>query len=211
MPTAQTASKEKSSSLRERNKQRIHQRLHETAITLLSRTELEQITIEDICEGAEISKKTFYNYYPSKHDLIEAISQSLLLDASRRHFDECMSRFSTTRERLLCFLQKQGSNLSDKPLLERNLIRHAMLDLSQSSDSSGKKMENQMQLFEKMLEAGKQRGEINPAFSPRFLAEMIDGAINTSAIHWIHFPDYPVNKRYRELKQFILDIALTPP
>ena len=69
-------------------------------------------------------------------------------------------------------------------------------------------MQNCWTVFERLLLAGRELGDVNEAYSPRFLAEMLAGILNTSAIHWIHFPDYPLNERFKELKRLILDIAI---
>ena len=93
-------------------------------------------------------------------------------------------------------------------MLERNLIKHAMLDLSSDTERTRAKLEANISILERLLSQGLELGDVNDRYSPRFLAEMISGAINTSAIHWIHYPDYPLNQRFKELKRFIADIAL---
>jgi AcrR family transcriptional regulator len=193
---------------RERRKQEVRERITESTIGLLSEKALEDVTVDEICELADVAKKTFYNHYPSKQELIETISQALLINESENNFRQAMAKFSTTRERLEFFLTRQGMNLSDNETLERNLIKHALLDLSANSQRSRAKLDTNIALFEKMFTAGVEIGDVNDKYDPRFLAEMVDGAINTSAIHWIHYPDYPVNKRFRELKELILDLVI---
>jgi hypothetical protein len=118
-----------------------------------------------------------------------------------------MQRFGTTRERLDYFLALQGRHRSGSELLERNLIRHAMLDLASDGERSRRKLENSIALFERLLTAGRELGDVNDRYSVRFLAEVLAGALNTSAIYWIHIPDYPLNERFRELKRLLIDTA----
>ena len=193
---------------REQNRLAVRERLLQAAIDRLSVKPLEDVTVEALSERAGVSRKTFYNHYRSRQDVIEAVSQRLLMDQSEKNYAIAMSRYPGTRERLECFLTLQGRNLSDQPLLERNLIRYAMLDLSLDGGRSRAKLEQTVVLYERMFSAGRVLGDLNEHYSPRFLAEMVAGALNTSAIHWIHFPDYPLNERYKELKQLLLDIAL---
>lgn len=53
-------------SLRERKKQQTRRAIHEAALRLVNEHGLDSTTVERICESAEVSARTFFNYYPSK-------------------------------------------------------------------------------------------------------------------------------------------------
>jgi AcrR family transcriptional regulator len=52
--------------LRERKKQQTRRAIHEAALHLIDEHGLEATTIEQICHAADVSTRTFFNYYPSK-------------------------------------------------------------------------------------------------------------------------------------------------
>lgn len=52
--------------LRERKKQQTRSALHHAAFRLIDEHGLEDTTIEQICSAADVSSRTFFNYYPSK-------------------------------------------------------------------------------------------------------------------------------------------------
>ncbi|WIE65648.1 TetR/AcrR family transcriptional regulator [Curtobacterium sp. MCLR17_036] len=52
--------------LRERKKQQTRQALHDAALTLVSAHGLDGVTIEQICADADVSPRTFFNYFTSK-------------------------------------------------------------------------------------------------------------------------------------------------
>ncbi|MCH4250311.1 MAG: TetR/AcrR family transcriptional regulator [Microbacteriaceae bacterium] len=53
--------------LRERKKQHTSQRIHKEALRLaLEAGSASQVTVRAICEAAEVSQRTFFNYYSSK-------------------------------------------------------------------------------------------------------------------------------------------------
>lgn len=52
--------------LRERKKLQTRTAIHEAAIQLIDERGLEATTIEQICQAADVSTRTFFNYYPSK-------------------------------------------------------------------------------------------------------------------------------------------------
>ena len=45
-------------------------------IELLSSREMEKITIQDIANGANVSRQTFYNYFPDKYVLLQIVYKS---------------------------------------------------------------------------------------------------------------------------------------
>ncbi|MEJ1230898.1 MAG: TetR family transcriptional regulator [Galbitalea sp.] len=52
--------------LRERKKQQTRSAIHEAAFRLIDEQGLEATTIEQICQEADVSSRTFFNYFPSK-------------------------------------------------------------------------------------------------------------------------------------------------
>jgi len=56
--------------LRERKKQKTKASIQREALRLFKKRGYEQTTIEDIAAAAEISPSTFFNYFPSKEDVV---------------------------------------------------------------------------------------------------------------------------------------------
>jgi AcrR family transcriptional regulator len=66
MTTTTTDDERTESTLRERKKSQTRHAIHAAALRLVDEQGLEQATVEQICRDADISPRTFFNYFPSK-------------------------------------------------------------------------------------------------------------------------------------------------
>ena len=57
-------------SLRERKKQQVRRRFQRIALELFDERGFEHVTVDDIAERAEISRSTFFRYFPTKEDVL---------------------------------------------------------------------------------------------------------------------------------------------
>jgi AcrR family transcriptional regulator len=66
--------------LRERKRAETRDKLETAAVTLVLKNGLEHTTIDAICEAAEVSGRTFFNYFDSKEDAILGLQDSEITD-----------------------------------------------------------------------------------------------------------------------------------
>jgi AcrR family transcriptional regulator len=64
--------------LRERKRAETRDRLETAAVTLVLRDGLERATLDAICESADVSTRTFFNYFDSKEDAILGLKDSTI-------------------------------------------------------------------------------------------------------------------------------------
>jgi AcrR family transcriptional regulator len=68
--------------LRERKRAETRDKLETAAVTLVLKNGLEHTTIDAICEAAEVSGRTFFNYFDSKEDAILGLKDTEITDES---------------------------------------------------------------------------------------------------------------------------------
>ncbi|MEJ1229402.1 MAG: TetR/AcrR family transcriptional regulator [Galbitalea sp.] len=80
--------------LRERKRAETRERLETAAVTIAARDGLEHATVDAICQAADVSPRTFFNYFDSKEDAIVGLRDSTITD------EQVGSCSASTRERM---------------------------------------------------------------------------------------------------------------
>ncbi len=193
-------------SRRELRKQEVRGRITDAAIELFSQAGCEASTVEEICERAEVARKTFYNYYPSKQHLIRELSDSLLFDETQNLIELALERFDTTRERIDFIWEHMVGNLSQFEALERSLILQTLMDVSSEAADTGEKLRMLNAAYARLVQRGVETGELSDNIDSAFVGEMIVGTMNTVLINWIHDPEFPVLIRLEQVRPLIMNL-----
>lgn len=110
--------------LRERKKLQTRHAIHEAALQLIDEHGLEATTIDQICSAADVSSRTFFNYFPSK-------AAALLQLPDTTVTPEVRERFLAARGGLvqaMCDVVGSGSEAGpDRIRLKKMVARHPEL------------------------------------------------------------------------------------
>ncbi|ROR99061.1 TetR family transcriptional regulator [Sinobacterium caligoides] len=193
-------------SRRERRKLEVQAKITDAAATLFASRGCEEVTVEEICEHADVARKTFYNYFPSKQQLIQHLCLTVLTDRPRDTMLQAIAQYPSTTQRLDYFFTTMRANLTAYRELERTLILHSMFQLAENSSSGGSQIMAQNQVFLDLYRQGRELGDVSDRHSVEFFAEVTVGAINAMMINWIHRDNFPLLQRMQELQQFVCEM-----
>ena len=197
------------SSRRERRRREVRDRIIEASLKLFVEQGCEVTTVEEVCELADVARKTFYNYFSSKQHLINHLCDTLIFDKSRRLMDAARAHSPITIDRLNFYIDSTSANLRGFAAVERVLIRYVMQDVAHDQQRAAHQWIHLSDIFSAMIAEGQQRGDVLKGFNARFLGELVAGAIQNVTVSWVYNEDYPTRERLAELKEF-LALALRP-
>jgi AcrR family transcriptional regulator len=190
-----------SDSLRERKKLAQRLSIINEALALIGQHGINNMTIDAICERAGISRKTFYNYYGTRHDLLFDICVSRTLDLVKGSVDEALANFKSLNERLRHVLTAQKRQLCEASDLEHELARYSIASIGNSFASGATLLSVMNENFLRLYAAS--QDDLKEGLSPEFCAEMTVGMIDTVILNQLHNPDYQAAQRYDALLAFL--------
>lgn len=114
---------EKRPSLRQRNHERIRQRILDTALALFSAQGYEQTTMDAIAERAEVGRATLFKYFPTKSSLLLPLSQQILFAELRPLVQSLLEQQPTTIEALRYYFDRIGKRIQELSDVTRALIK----------------------------------------------------------------------------------------
>lgn len=190
------------SSRRERRKQEFREKIIEAAINLFEKNGCDATTLEDICEAAEVSRPTFYSYYASKQELIQALGDKLWLSMAHELTAVTLAGRDSTAKYVDAFLKMTRNEIARYSRLERELIRQSMSD-DLSNDNNMSLLNGMTAMFEAVYKEGRKRGDVGNRYPIEFLAEMTMGSISAVMMRWAVDEQYPVDKRLKQVADYI--------
>ena len=195
---------EPAASRRERRKQEIRNKIIESAISLFEEKGIEVTTLEDICETADISRPTFYSYYPSKQELILALGEKLWLNVAGEVTRQAIAKDDSTQSFVESFLKVTRQEIARYGRLERELVRHSMNQETGDTNRNSTMLKTMTRFFVTVYTEGKKRGDIGNRFPVDFLAEASMGCISSVMMNWAFDEDYPVERRLKQTSDLII-------
>ena len=196
---------------REKRKIEIRGRIEDAAYLLFKTQGIEDTSIEQICEEADVARRTFYGYFPNKHALLGGLGVSRLYSQSEPMLQQLMSNFSTTKARLEAMIDYIESNFAGYEDVDRHLILLAPTTLANNTEQQREIGNSAIASFTRLILVGQESGDARTEFSPEILASMIVGTLNTLTTSWAIDSDYPIFAKLEEARVMFEQLICIEP
>jgi AcrR family transcriptional regulator len=184
---------------REKRKQEIRGRIERAAYTLFKRKGIEATSIEQICMGADVARRTFYGHYPNKHALLQSLSRAKVWGSVDALLQEIMENHEATSHRLSAMINTMEKNISSYEAIDRALI---LITPSSSDDKNHLRdvSDTLKDQLRHIFEIGQKSGDTTRSYSADLLAEMVVGTTNTLLMSWAVDTGYPISDKLEEAR-----------
>ena len=191
---------------RERKKKAVRDSICNETIKLIERHGVDGVTIDAICDCVDIAKKTFYNYYASKHELLLDLCQMVLLQGTEAMMLEVMHSGKSAGDQLAEIIAVIAKRDQDAGGLERELIAYSVNAMSVNLQQGA----GQLAYINRMFLAFFQHNSdaLKADMTPAFCAEMTVGMLNAVTLNWLHNKDYDSASRYAMLLSYLQNSML---
>ncbi len=185
---------------REKRKREIRARIEEAAYELFKAQGIEETSIEQICQQADVARRTFYGYFPNKHALLGGLGVSRLYSQMGPMLRVLMADQDTTRDRLEAMIDYIESNFASYQDIDRQLILSAPSTFANRPEEQKALGDSSIAAFARLIKAGKAMGDVNEEFSAEILATIVVGTLNTLTTSWAIDAAYPIFAKLEEAR-----------
>jgi AcrR family transcriptional regulator len=163
-------------------------RVLDVAAELFAEHGFDDVTMADIAEASDVARATVFNYFGSKHALIEAITENVLV-IYHEMLDEALADEETTTPELVSWLyEEMGKGIESQRRFFRSVFREiARIQLGLDEGSVAQRANDEaITRLQRLIDRGQQRGELSDAFDPQTLATAFRSLANGTITHWLY-------------------------
>lgn len=168
---------------RERKKQEARRHILEAALELFREKGYEATTVEEIAERADVAKGTFFNHFPRKDTLLEALAEDVVGELFE-DLGPVDAWQGTARDQVLRLYLRIGELVAREADLSKVMIIENLRNfwLRTEADCLEKEFQD---LLHRVLLRGQAAGELSPEADVRMGARLLEAAYVTTLVEWL--------------------------
>ena len=142
----------------------------------------------EIAQKAQVARASVFNYFGSKHALIEAITETVF-DFYRTMLSEALTDETTPTPDLIRNLaEDMGLGIEAQRRLFQDVFREiARIELGlDPGEVAQRASENARMQFLQLLKRGQERGDVSKEFSVGTLTAVFHSLVNGTIVNWLY-------------------------
>lgn len=190
----------------DRRVQELRARVLEAASELFETNGIEATKLDEICDAADVAKRTLCNHFPTKAHIVGALSREAV-SRTVAIVDGARSNGTNTRERLALLFRAMREDSTERSPIHRESVGAFIQAAHGTPDAA----EGGIRLSEALLALLKEGGtkELPPGCKPETFAELILGSIYSTTLEWIHREDYDVDAHLDDMSKLLIGMLPT--
>ncbi len=196
-----TESCQKTPTRRERRRVETRERIVRAALRLFSERGVTATTVEDITNAADVGKGTFFNYFPSKEQILADVCQSQM-----GTIKEFVSRAVKSTQPVALVLYELAV-IKTREFARSPALVHNILAPTLAGEVTRQQMADELirdrHVIEELMAARQKRGELREDFTPLELAHQFQRAFFGTTVLWSLEPSKPLPECLKEMSEVL--------
>ncbi len=164
---------------RERKKEETRRRITLAALELFHEKGFEATTVDEITERADVAKGTFFNYFPKKESVLEALSEEWM----ERAEEHAVHHGRTASERILAIFGGVAEAYGQDRALARMLVRVSMERMVRPEPDEARS--GLYELVVAAIRSGQASGEFRADLEPESVFGVVASVFMGTLIWWV--------------------------
>lgn len=188
---------------RERRKVEVRSRIVEASRDLFRTQGYAATRVIEICERADVAEKTFFNYFPTKQDVLARLATSAVEDLLLS-IEAARKRGRTTTERIEVFFDALADTMAAAGPPQKELVAAIVQVVHASGDTSAdaRKLHDAVGA---LVADGLEAGDVTTRHDPETLTEMIIGAYYVLIFNFVNLEGFAIRQQARAVARFLSD------
>jgi AcrR family transcriptional regulator len=174
-----------------RHRQETRERILTAAYDLFVRQGIADTTLEEICQHADVANRTFFNHYPTRQAMHQALADRRLGDVQALIDD----RTKAAPARLIALTDGITVAMAGSSDAHPDLV----CALISAAACQGLRLSRLNNMVVELVNDGVERGELTSRHEPQLLADIIVGALTAAMTGWTTGPTDQPTKRLHDL------------
>ena len=191
--------------LREEKKARQRRAILDAALDLFRTKGYTETRVADIIDRVQISEATFFNYFPTKADVLHAFA-SEQVQLYRTLLEHQLAQHGPVPHRLRDTYRTIAISIQADRSFQAEIYRHSKI-----FNAEGQLKEDEHAAYELLIELfriGQKRGEIRRGADPVQLAEMVTAIYQLTTVNWLNDWWGPSDESFEERLVRAVDLFL---
>ena len=191
---------------RKRRKLELHDRMLEVAMDLFERQGIEKTSAVQICREADVARKTFFNHFSSKQDLVAEIADQQLSEVLA-NLEAASKLQATTPKRLRAYFRRLARYGEQARPMTKELMHEVFRVNQLKAAEGGPKIRR---AFRGLILSCIDCGDVTTRQDVETLTDMAMGSFNVLMTSWAYTENYPLAKRCRAAADCLAELLCGP-
>ncbi len=194
-------------SRRERRKREVRDRIVAAALGLFDEKGFSRTTVAEICAGADVAHKTFFNYFATKQQVLRDVAR-IELEALLKLIEAASQSGGCTRERLETFFRLLADRIETAGPMRRELVTE-LVHVGHEAGTQSDQARTLQAAFARLL--CQDRGGASRGRQPLgTLTEIVAGTFYALMFNWANFEKYPFRRQALAAARVLGDAVTAP-